>query len=96
MPIGAILLLTAATVYARQKGLRVGDALQQLNPCVACSASNRTTVVDDRDQDLPASYYYCRSEHELRLSRSSCSTCSEAAAASSVVATSLGSGGTVR
>jgi len=102
MPIGAILLCAAATIYAKQKGVPLGDVLQELNPCVACStASNnckQSTVVveEETDPDLPANYY--RDEF-LRVSRSSSSSSSSStatAASSSVVATSIGSGGTVR
>ena len=64
MPIGAILLFAAATLYAKHKGVPFGDALQELNPCVACYKTTDTVVDDDSAQDLPANY------SDLRLSLS--------------------------
>jgi len=58
MPIGAILLLTAATIYAKQKGVPVRDALEELNPCNPCLSS-----VDDSAQELPQNYEYCWSSN---------------------------------
>ena len=57
MPIGAILLIAAATVYANQKGVPVRDALQESlkNPwgCMVCSSTDN---VDDSEDSLPTSF----------------------------------------
>jgi len=60
MPIGAILLLTAASIYAKQKGVPVKDALEELNPCLHISyyCNNSTAAVDDSAQELPQNYGY--------------------------------------
>ena len=58
MPIGAILLIAAATVYAKRQGVPVGDAaLQALkNPwgCMVCSST--ADHVDDSEDSLPTNY----------------------------------------
>lgn len=99
MPIGAILLFAAATLYAKHKGVPFGDALQELNPCVACYKTTDTVVDDDSAQDLPANY------SDLRLSLSSSSVSSSSNRDNSTISvnedscrcsTAVSSGGTAR
>ena len=104
MPIGAILLFAAATLYAKHKGVPFGDALQELNPCVACYKTTDTVVDDDSAQDLPANYSDLRLSlsHSHRSSVSSSSNRDRDNSTRSVnedscrCSTAVSSGGTVR
>ena len=59
MPIGAILLIAAATVYAKRQGVPVGDAaLQALKNPWGCMVLCSSTAdhVDDSEDSLPTNY----------------------------------------
>lgn len=53
MPIGAILLIAAAAVYANQKGVPLRDALQELKNPWGCMVCSSTDNVDDSEDSLP-------------------------------------------